>query len=409
MTFFGILRDSQFGVILILLSLLNVFYGLRVASSVRQRWAELNREPLQPWQKGIIDRAAFFLGVPIGVVVHELGHALMIWFFGGQVVDFGYAFYFGYVAPDRGFPSTEQWLISLAGTIGSLVYGVVMWLIFRRIPLSTYRYFAIRILRVHLTYSLIFYPLFTLFTFIGDWRVIYDFGSTPVLSGITLVIHLGILALFWWTDRQGYFEMPGFSTAAEQDKFLQLQQESVLNPGETKLRLQLIDAYRFSGMPHTARRELKQFLKDNPKSAEAHLQLAFVMVQNKANVPKSAADAASRALALGLSEPMQAAMANQLVGHYNLEAGRVTKAIDQFSEGLAAAKATERPALRAQLYYNRAMAYRRNQQYDPALADIHQAIELARSSGDGQAMSRYEAELGVINHHAGRTSGIPKQ
>jgi Tfp pilus assembly protein PilF len=409
MTFFGILRDSSFGLLLIGFSLLNVFYGLRIASTVRQRWAEFQREPLQPWQKNIIDRAAFFLGVPLGVFVHELAHALLIWFFGGRVVDFGYAFYFGYVAPDRGFPATEQWLISLAGTIGSLAYGVVMWLIFRRIPLSSYRYFAMRILRVHLSYSLIFYPLFTLFTFIGDWRIIYDFGSTPILSGITLIVHVGILALFWWTDRQGYFEMPGFNIAAEQEKYRELQQTAVLNPGEAKIQLQLINTYRYSGMPHTAKRELNQFLNSNPNSAEANLQLALVRSQNKRNVSKSAADAASRALALGLSEPGQVAVASQLVGHYNLEAGQVSMAIEQFSTGLAAAKSSEQPTLKAQLHYLRAMAYRRNQQYDPALADIQQAIELTRVSGDGQAMTRYEAELAAINHHAGRKSGFPPQ
>jgi hypothetical protein len=84
-------------------------------------------------------------------------------------------------------------------------------------------------------------------------------------------------------------------------------------------------------------------------------------------------------------------------------------AIDQFSAGLAAVKSTGQPALRAQLHYLRAMAYRRNQQYDPALADIQQAIELARLGGDGQAMSRYEAEMATINHHAGRKSGFPPQ
>ena len=84
-------------------------------------------------------------------------------------------------------------------------------------------------------------------------------------------------------------------------------------------------------------------------------------------------------------------------------------AIEQFSTGLAAAKSSEQPTLKAQLHYLRAMAYRRNQQYDPALADIQQAIELTRVSGDGQAMTRYEAELAAINHHAGRKSGFPPQ
>ena len=75
MTFFGQI-GTGLGTFFILLSLLNVYYGLRVAGSLRQRWGEFQREPLQAWQKSIIDRSAFFLGVPLGVVVHELSHVI---------------------------------------------------------------------------------------------------------------------------------------------------------------------------------------------------------------------------------------------------------------------------------------------------------------------------------------------
>ena len=195
MTFYGIIGDNPLAMLFIVISLLNVYYALRIGGSIRQRWAEFQREPLQMWQKRQIDQAAFFLGIPLGVLVHELAHALAIWFFGGRVVDAGYGFYWGYVMPDRFFTPSQGWLISIAGTIGSLVYGIVAWLLFRRIQRSTYQYFALRVLRVHLIYSLVFYPVFTLVTFVGDWRTIYDFSATPLLSGITLVVHLGALAL----------------------------------------------------------------------------------------------------------------------------------------------------------------------------------------------------------------------
>ena len=161
----------------VIVTLFNVFYGWRVFRGVTQGWSALNREPLRPEQKQLIDRAAFFLGIPLGVIIHELGHALTVWLFGGQVVDAGYGLYWGYVSHIGSYSPSQLWIIAMAGTIGSLLYGVTMWLIFRRIPLSTYRYFALRVLRVHLYYSLVFYPLFTLFARIGDWEIIYDFNK----------------------------------------------------------------------------------------------------------------------------------------------------------------------------------------------------------------------------------------
>ena len=36
--------------------------------------------------------------VPISVALHELGHAVAIWSMGGEVVDFGYYGFAGYVS-----------------------------------------------------------------------------------------------------------------------------------------------------------------------------------------------------------------------------------------------------------------------------------------------------------------------
>ena len=137
MTFFGILRDSPMAFMFILVTLFNVFYGWRVFRGVGQGWSALNREPLRPEQKQLIDRAAFFLGIPLGVIIHEFGHALTVWLFGGQVVDAGYGLYWGYVSHIGSYTPSQLWIIAMAGTIGSLLYGVTMWLIFRRIPFST--------------------------------------------------------------------------------------------------------------------------------------------------------------------------------------------------------------------------------------------------------------------------------
>jgi tetratricopeptide (TPR) repeat protein len=407
MTFFGILRDSPMAMMFVLVSLLNVFYGWRVFRGVGQGWADLNREPLRRDQKQLIDRAAFFLGIPLGVIIHELFHALTVWLFGGQVVDVGYGLYWGYVSHIGYYTPTQLWIIAMAGTIGSLAYGVIMWLIFRRIRLSTYRYFALRVLRVHLFYSLVFYPLFTLFTFVGDWKTIYDFNATPLLSGITLVTHLSILGLFYYSDRQGIFDMPGFDTVQDQAEFESLKSQAARSPHDAQMQLRLVDAYRRSGAEHLATRQLKSYLKASPNSAEGYLQLALLQAQSKRQIPAKAKDNAQKALSLGLSDPISVAQANRIAGEYSLNVGRYDQALERFNQGIAAARSSGRPEISAHLHYLRAMTYRHQQNYDLAHHDIQEAIKLARGTGQGALVSHYEAELATIVSHSGRSFGAP--
>jgi tetratricopeptide (TPR) repeat protein len=400
MTFFGIIGNNPLAMLFIVISLLNVYYALRIGANVRSHWAEFQREPLQAWQKRLLDQAAFFLGIPLGVVVHELAHAVTIEFFGGRVVDAGYGFYWGYVVPDRVFSPPQEWLIAIAGTIGSLVYGVVVWLLFRRIRRSASQYFALRVLRVHLVYSLVYYPIFTLVTFVGDWRTIYDFKATPLLSGFTLVAHAATLGLFYWADRRGMFEMPAFADQADREQFEALQARAAANPQDVESRVKLADAYRRSGMTNLAKQELNGLLGRNPNSAEAYVQLAAIQAEGKRQVPKRARDNAEKALALGLTSPQGLAFANLLVGQYSIGVGQVDKAIDHYSQGIEAARRGGNANTTGRLYYLRATAYRRKGQYAAAEADIQEAIARAQHANQGQLLRHYEGELEAIRHES---------
>jgi len=122
MTFYGIIGNNPLAMMFIVISLLNVYYAIRIGGNIRARWADFQTEPLQTWQKQIIERADFFLGIPLGVIIHEVAHALAIWLFGGRVVDAGYGFYWGYVVPDRFFwalPPPEEGAPPAEGEEGS--------------------------------------------------------------------------------------------------------------------------------------------------------------------------------------------------------------------------------------------------------------------------------------------------
>jgi tetratricopeptide (TPR) repeat protein len=399
MTFFGIL-NSPIAIVFTVLSMLNFVAALRVAGDIRRRWAAYQQEPMRPWQKQTLERAAFLLGIPLGVLVHEVGHAIAVLAYDGAIVDAGYAFYWGYVGWQGQVTVEQRWLIAMAGTIGSLVYGFAVWFLLRRDRRTSFRYLGLRVMRVHLFYSLIYYPIFTFITRIGDWEVIYDFGTTPQLSAITLVAHAATLAVFFWTDRRGLFEMPAFASQADQEQFEALQARAAANPGDAEARLKLADAYRRSGLTHLAKREINQLLGRNPDMAEAYVQLAAVQAEGKRQVPKNARDNAEQALALGLSNPQGLAFAHMLAGQYSIGVNQVDKAINHYSEGIAAARQGGNANTTGRLYYLRAAAYRRKGQYPAAEADIQEAIARAQHGGQGQLLKHYEAELEALRRES---------
>ncbi|HZD11726.1 MAG TPA: hypothetical protein VE553_10325 [Candidatus Binatia bacterium] len=402
MTFFGAVRDNPLFLLFTLLSLVYFFSGLRLAQSLWERRQEFARNPLQPWKKAWSERAAFLLAVPPGVFVHELFHALAIWGFGGSLDDAGFGFYWGYVSSADPFTAPQNWFIALAGTLGTLLYGFVLWLLLRRSRSDAWRYFGLRVLRFHLYYALLYYPLFTLFTFIGDWRSIYDFGATPILSGATLVVHVTSLALFWWTDRHGWYEMPAFRSDAERQQLQTLQEQALHNPQDQQAQLQMIDALRRKGASNEARQRLRDFLGAHPRSAHGHLVMAFLDAEGKNHLPRSVRSNAEEALQLGLPDRDQQGAAHALLGQYYLQVERNEDALRHLDEALALSDGARQLPRTAQLHYLRALAQRRRGAYQAASDDIEAALRLARETGNERLVAHYENEKKTIAHHRGQ-------
>ncbi|MDX1687494.1 MAG: M50 family metallopeptidase [Candidatus Promineifilaceae bacterium] len=408
MEFFQRLFGDPISLIFTLISLAYFVRGLGLAREGWRRRDELGQEPLTPWKKQWAERAAFYVAVPPGVLIHELGHAAAVWLFGGRVAEFGFGFYWGYVLPAGSFTAPEDWFISLAGTLGTLVYALVLWLILRRSKHSPWRYTGLRTLRFHFYYALVYYPVFTLITFIGDWRTIYNFDATPVLSGVTLATHLSALGAFWWTDRQGWYEMPTFRSAEEQAELSDLREQAARLPHDHGLQLRLIDALRRSGAHKEAQEQLRAFLADNPHSAEGHLIMAALESEQNRFSPKSVEKHAERALQLGLPGPTNAAYAHSLLGQHYLQREREEEAIRQLNQAINMIEKAVGPAGEpaphqqnvAHLYYLRALAHRRQGRYEAAYQDVQKAID--RAGGAGQAPDLYENERKTIERQAER-------
>jgi len=278
-----------------------------------------------------------------------------------------------------------------------------VWLLFRRASSSTLRYFGLRAFRFQVYFSLIYYPLFTLLGFDGDWRTIYDFAATSILSLSTAVFHAGFLFLFWRGDRSGWFEAPSHESIAEQEQFEQLALAAAASPHDAQLQIQTIDGLRRGGAKRKAAYQLKKFLAQNADSAAGYLELAALSSAGKRQVPKKASESAEKALSLGLSEPRQVAYAHELIGRYKLETGQVEEAINHFSEALAIQPATDRSQI--QLHLLRGQALRRQQRHEQAYQDITEAISLAQRNGDDASLAMAQQELETLENHAGHAFG----
>ena len=386
-----------------ILAIIYLFRSVQLGLKIWREWAQIKLEPFTPPKKHLADQASYFIAVPIGVLAHEIGHVLAVWATGGQVAEFHYRGFWGYVVPIGSFTAAESWLIAIAGTLASLIFGLLVWLVFSRASSSTLRYFGLRAFRFQVYFSLIYYPLFTMLGFDGDWRTIYDFTATPILSLSTAVLHAGFLFLFWRGDRSGWFEAPSHQNIAEQERFEQLATAAAASPHDPQIQIQYIDGLRRGGANRKAQHQLEKFLAQNADSAPGYLELAALSSAGKRQIPKKASESAEKALSLGLPEPRQAAYAYELIGRYKLETGQVEAAIDNFSEALA--NLPEKDRARIQLHLLRSQALRRQERYEQAYQDILEAISYAQRYQDDASLAMAQQELETLESHAGRTFG----
>ena len=387
------------------LSLMQAYRALKLAGLLRREWDSIKQEPLTSRKWGLAEQAAFYLAVPPAVLVHELFHAIPIYAWGGRVVNCGYGFYWGFVQPDRFFPAGQEWFIALAGTLGSLLIGLLYWLLSAQQQNRTLRFFGLRAFRFQLYFSLLIYPIFTAFTFIGDWRTIYNFAETPLLSGVTAVIHLTLLALYFWADRSGRFEMVAHESMAEQEMFAQLTGQATLNPQDATIQLQFIEALQRGRATNRAKQQLKQFLQQNDSSGEAHLMQALIELENKQTIPKTAVTHSQRALQLGIKDSQQQAVAHHILGQYYLNKEAYTEAIQSFTQITALSQPESNQIRLVEAYRGRSVAYRRQTQYDLAYQDVQQAVKIAQKLGNNDQVQSLHNELKIIEQHAGRPLG----
>lgn len=396
-----------------LLALIYLFRGAQIVWRIGREWQILKQDPLSNDKQNLADQAAFFVAVPPAVALHEFFHALATWLVGGRIVDFGYGFFWGYVVPVGEFTPAENWLIAIAGTWGNILFGAAVYLLLRQHPARTFRYFGLRAFRFQLYFALVYYPILTLLIpAISDWRIIYNFAATPVLSGVTAVVHLIAFYFFYMADRRGRFETPAFETTAAQTHFSELEQQLALNPSDKTVGLGYTLALQRGGARQRALIHLKKLLQAHPDAADIYAQLA-VLEAGKGHIAAASKEYAEKALALGTANARSRALSHHILAEYALARNRYQEAANRFSQAIeallekenATQTVVEGQAQLAQLFHRRSVAYRRQNLFDLAYEDGQKAVELAQARGEDEHAQFYRDEMAIIEHHAGRPLG----
>lgn len=185
-----------------LISLIYAVIGIRSVSRLINSWERVWDRRFSLQDRQLVDEAAFFVLVPVSVALHELGHAVAVWSYGGEVEEFGYYGFAGYVAfIPIGFTEVELTIVSAAGSIVNLALCLAaLGLVFlKRNPYrAAINELLIQFAIVSGANAFILYPLLDLASGMnGDWRQMYDSG-VPWLTGIIVAVQVGVIAFGYW-------------------------------------------------------------------------------------------------------------------------------------------------------------------------------------------------------------------
>ena len=165
---------------------------LRLSNNWRSFWDD----KVTAKDRFLIERVAVFILIPLGVLFHELGHALATLQVGGEVREFQWRVVWGYVIAVGNFLPVESWWIAFSGNLVSIALGFLAILAIPLVKKTVLKQLFYTFSQAQLVYSLIAYPIFSFTTFRGDWLKIYDFSVKPYAQ-ITLAIHLFLVFTLW--------------------------------------------------------------------------------------------------------------------------------------------------------------------------------------------------------------------
>ena len=185
-----------------IISLLYVALGVRVVWMIAQNWRSVWDRNFTPHDRVLVNQASFFFLIPLSVVLHEFGHAVAVWGFGKEVVDWGFYGFAGYVAyMPYGLSDVQQTIIAAAGSLVNLVLCllVLAMVFYWKPPLrAAHNELLIGFVFISGVNAFIVYPVLDVLSGMnGDWRQMYSSG-VPWLTALIVVVQVTVLAAGWW-------------------------------------------------------------------------------------------------------------------------------------------------------------------------------------------------------------------
>lgn len=222
-----------------ILTLMLAVIGLAALVDVVRNRKSLFDERLTMDERQRLTRLALFVLVPLSVILHELGHAVAVKLFGGQILGYGFYLYYGYVEHAGNYTPIQLAWIAVAGTLVNVVLGLgaIAWAWFRPGNVAV-RYLLFVFGAFSLLNSLVFYPLLdALGGVAGDWETIYS-RQTPAFSAVVGLLHAIILVggVVLWRNpriRAGYERRTGLRL--EQSVFAGPRPETQPDDGRREL------------------------------------------------------------------------------------------------------------------------------------------------------------------------------
>lgn len=349
------------------IAIIYFFLGIRSVITAWRERKNLTDDQLTARDRYLLGQIAFFVLVPPGVFLHELGHVLATLQVGGHIGGFHYALFYGYVIPLGNFTPLQEWWIALSGNLVSIVYGLLAIPLIPRVSAKWLKYLLLAFARVQLIWALIGYPLFTLVGF-GDWSTIYNPQTWYV--GVPFGIsQLALIAALFFVNRSTRVRLWEASLFAENDAHLRDGGNTLADPAPnaaTMLKRGMVFAN--SDMNDLARANFQAVLKQDPQHPLALLRLAQTEYDDR-NIP-AARRHFQQALAASGNEPTIAADCYYFLALILAEQGKFNDAIASYTD------AVRLNPDKASYYYWRGMAWRALREKNRASTDFLQAAKL---------------------------------
>ncbi len=380
-----------------LLSLFYVFIGIRSVWTLVKHWREFTDDELTASDRRLASELAFFVFIPIGVLFHELGHAVATYQVGGTVDwlhgGFHYALFWGYVIPEGEFSVIQDWWIALAGNLISVIYGFLPLVLLPFTKKNWIKYTILSFARIQLGWSLIGYPLITLTGIDSDWSTIYSFRTLAV-SAPLFITHVALVVALWIVDRSAWLKRWELNLYAGADEQLRLLDAAItahfdkpsksIHVSPQKVAPQALDAllargnfFASHGQFDLALQDYRSALQVDPQNLRALYNIGQVYMIRK---NFSAAEKNFRA-ALARSES-----SIEIGGrvHYGLgmclyQRGKTADAISEFDQAIA--RVPDVP----EFYYWRGLAKRQIRDNVAARNDFSRAAQMSAESNPALA------------------------